>query len=47
MKITRGRGIQFFKQPFFSRRKNHAMRIYKFGQTHVVSAINRLGSRNR
>ena len=38
MKVSKGRGIQFFKQPFFDRPASYVSRAYQVTQKQVTSA---------
>ncbi len=37
MKVSKGRGIQFFKQPFFTRQGEYAAKIYRSGREQLVN----------
>jgi hypothetical protein len=43
MKLSKGRGIQFFKQPFFSRHGVYFNNIYKASKKGVVGAVKFVG----
>ncbi len=42
MKISTGRGIQFFKKPFFVKHRGYVENIYKAGREHIDRAYRSL-----
>jgi len=41
MKISTGRGIQFFKKPIFSAPKNFVLKTYKYSKNQISSLVQR------
>ncbi len=47
MKVTKGRGIQFFKQPFFSNHKKYFAEIYKSGRQGIGNVFSFTSKQNK
>lgn len=43
MKLSKGRGIQFFKQPFFFRNGEYVANLYKASKEKFASAVRLVG----
>jgi len=39
MKVSTGRGIQFFKRPIFSAPKNFVLKTYKFSKSQISNMV--------